>query len=144
LLTIAVIALAIKASQSPQYPYLPRFVLILGIIVGVMWAYLATRMIRAWYSHYYRLTTRRLFVSSGIVRRRRDMLELLRVNDVTMRQNSLLERWLGLGTIIVVSSEKDMPNFALPGVRDPKAVLDLIWHHARAERDQRSIKVDHV
>ena len=111
---------------------------------SLLWVGLVCRMIQAHYSHYYRLTNRRLFVSTGIVNRRRDMMELLRVKDVFTRQQSLLDRWLGLGTVVVVPDEKDLPTFYLAGVDDPKQVMDLIWHHARAERDQRSVKVDSV
>ena len=115
----------------------------LGVLV-LIWMALIYRMIQAHYSHYYRLTNRRLFVSTGVINRRRDMMELLRVKDVFTRQQSLMERWLGLGTVVVVPSEKELPTFYLAGVDDPKQVMDLIWHHARSERDQRSIKVDSV
>ncbi len=101
-------------------------------------------MVQAHYSHYYRLTNRRLFVSTGVFNRRRDMMELLRVKDVFTRQQSLAERWLGLGTVVVEPNDKSLPTFYLAGVDDPKEVMDLIWHHARAERDHRSVKIDSV
>jgi len=115
----------------------------LGLVV-LFWGALIWRMIQAHYSHFYRLTNRRLFVSTGVVHRRRDMMELLRVKDVFTRQQSLMDRWLGLGTVVVVPTEKELPTFYLAGVDDPKGVMDLIWHHARAERDHRSVKVDSV
>jgi len=90
------------------------------------------------------LTNRRLFVSTGIIHRRLDMMELMRIKDVFTRQQSLLERGLGLGTVVVVPSEKEIPTFYLAGVDDPQEVMDLVWHHTRAERDQRSVKVDSV
>jgi membrane protein YdbS with pleckstrin-like domain len=113
-------------------------------VVALLWVGLIYRMVQAHYSHYYRLTNRRLFVSTGVVNRRRDMMELLRVKDVFTRQQSLMERWLGLGTVVVVPTEKELPTFYLAGVDDPKEVMDLIWHHARAERDHRSVKVDSI
>ena len=113
-------------------------------IVAVLWLSLGFRMLQARYSHFYRLTNRRLFVSVGIVSRRRDMMELLRVEDVFTRQQSLMERWLNVGTVVVVPSEKSLPTFYLPGVESPKQVMDLVWHHARAERDQRSLKVEDI
>lgn len=116
---------------------------LVGVVVGVLWLQLIYRMAQAYYGHYYRLTNRRLFVSTGLMRRRRDQLELLRVKDVFTRQ-TLFERWLSLGTVIVVAHEKELPTFYLSGVNDPKQVMDLVWHHARAERDNRSTKVDAV
>ena len=46
--------------------------------------------------------------------------------------------------VIVVSSEKELPMFYVSGVDDPKQVMDLIWHHARAERDHRSTNIHSV
>ncbi len=117
---------------------------ILGGAILLWTAMLAFRMFQARYSHFYRLTNRRLFVSSGIMRRRRDQMELLRIKDVFTRQLSLFDRWLGLGTVVVVSSEQELPTIYLSGVDDPKEIMDLVWHHARAERDQNSVKVNHV
>ena len=101
------------------------------------------RMAQARYGHYYRLTNRRLFVSTGLMRRRRDQMELLRVKDVYTRQ-TLVERWMSLGTVIVVSSEKELPIFYITGVSDPKQVMDLIWNAARTERDVRSTNIHSV
>jgi len=114
-----------------------------GIGIGLLWAMLLYRIVLARYGPYYRLTTQRLFVSTGLWRRRRDMLELLGVRDVYTRQ-TLVERWLSLGTVVVDSSDKAMPTFFLTGVDDPKRVMDLIWHHARSERDRRSVKVEEI
>jgi membrane protein YdbS with pleckstrin-like domain len=107
------------------------------------WLTLLYRILQARYGHHYRLTTRRLFVSTGLFRRRRDMMELLRVKDV-FTQQTLVQRWLSLGTVVVVSSDHELPTFYLPGLDDPKRAMDLIWHHARAERDRRSVKVESV
>ncbi len=62
-------------------------VTVLGIGVGLLWVTLLYRMLQAHYGHHYRLTTRRLFVSSGLLQRRRDMMELLSVKDVFTRQS---------------------------------------------------------
>jgi len=122
----------------------------LGILTGLagagllaLWVVLIYRIMLARFGHYYRLTTRRLFVSTGMWRRRRDMLELLRVRDVFTRQ-TLLQRWLSVGTVVIVSSEPHFPIIYLTGVDAPKYVMDLVWHHARAERDRRSVKVDQI
>jgi membrane protein YdbS with pleckstrin-like domain len=143
LLTLAWIGLAVYTWSFGHTDWAKPTWVALAIVVA-FWIALGFRMIQAHYSHYYRLTNRRLFVSTGMLNRRRDMMELLRVKDVYTRQQSLSERWLGLGTVIVVPHEKDLPTFYLTGVDDPKEVMDLIWHHARAERDQRSVKVENV
>ena len=114
------------------------------VAVGIFWITLIYRMIQAHYSHYYRLTNRRLFVSTGVIHRRRDMMELLTVKDVFTRQQSLTERWLGLGTVVVVPNEKDLPTFYLAGVDEPKEIMDLVWHHARVEREGRAVEVNSI
>jgi len=143
LLTVAWIALAYYTWGRNHNELATLTWIALGVVV-ILWVALIFRMIQAHYSHYYRLTNRRLFVSTGMINRRRDMMELLRVKDVFTRQQSLMERWLGLGTVVVVPGEKELPTFYVAGVDDPKQVMDLIWHHARAERDQRSVKVDSI
>ena len=141
--TLAWIALAIYTwGSGHEQLAVPSWIALAGLVL--YWLGLAYRMIQAHYSHYYRLTNRRLFVSSGVIHRRRDMMELLRVKDVFTRQQSLMERWLSLGTVVVVPHEKDIPTFYVTGVDQPKEVMDLIWHHARAERDIRSLKVENV
>ena len=65
------------------------------------------------------------------------------MQDVYTKQ-TLTQRWLALGTVVVVSTEPHFPILYLTGVDDPKGVMDLVWHHARAERDRRSVKVDQI
>jgi len=140
LLTVAWIALAIYTWGYDEGAPLELLTIISGGVLLVVWIALIYRIILARFGHYYRLTTRRLFVSTGLMRRRRDQLEILRVKDVFTRQ-TLTERWLKLGTVIVVPDDRDLPTFYLSGVDDPKGVHDLVWHVARSERDRKSVKV---
>ena len=109
----------------------------------VYWLALVYRIVYARFGHYYRLTTRRLFVSTGLMHRRRDQLELLRIKDVFTRQR-LTERWLSIGTVVVVPDDQALPTFYLAGVDDPKAVMDLVWHHSRAQREGSAVQVENL
>jgi len=142
LLVVAWIALAVYTWGYSDAALAPVTVAA-GIAVVLLWLALLYRILQARFGHYYRLTTRRLFVSTGLMRRRRDMMELLRIKDVFTRQ-TLIERWLSVGTVVVVSSDKELPTFYLAGVDDPKRVMDMVWHQARTERDVKSMKVDSV
>jgi membrane protein YdbS with pleckstrin-like domain len=142
-LTIGWFVLAIY-TWGYNHPGLLIPTVIAGIALAIVWVGLITRILQAKLGHFYRLTTRRLFISTGVVRRERDQMELLRVKDVYTKQTTLIERLLGLGTVVVVASEKTLPTYYLPGVSDPKRVMDLIWHHARAEQDQRNVRVEGV
>jgi len=139
LLTIGWIVLAIY-TWGEEHTNLNVVTPVLGVALGVAWVALFYRILRARFGHEYRLTNRRLFVSTGLLRRRCDQMELLHVNDVFLRQH-LLERWLSLGTVVVVSKEAQAPTFYLAGIDDPSRVMDLVWHCARAEREGKTVQV---
>ena len=144
ILVVAWIVLAIYTwGDGPGHEGWSIVAILLGIAIGVFALILLRRMVLARYGHFYRLTNRRLFVSTGLLNRRRDQMELLRVKDVYTKQ-SFSQRWLSLGSVVVVSTEQHFPMLYLTGVDDPKGVMDLIWHHARSERDERSTKIDSV
>jgi hypothetical protein len=116
---------------------------IVGIVALAFWVYLGVRLLRAVQSHGYRLTTRRLFISSGFLRRRVDQIELMRIKDLYVQQK-MTDRWLDLGSVIVVSSEPSLPRAAIIGVERPQSVMDLVWQNARREQDRRATKVEQV
>ena len=102
---------------------------------------LGYRYLRAYRGHHFRLTTRRLFVTTGFFYRRVDQLELIRIKDVYM-QVSMIGDWLGIGNVVVISSERTLPKALLLGIEDPRRVMDLIWHHMRLEQDQNTTRVN--
>jgi len=71
-------------------------------------------------------------------------MELLKVQDVYVKQQGLVHRLMNLGTVVIESSEDRLPIHYLAGVDDPNTVMDRIWKYARTERDMRSVKVDQV
>src|SRR5262249_16588279 len=79
ILTLAWIALAVYAwGYYTGEGGLTTITVLAGVVLGFLWLTLVYRMIQARCGHFYRLTNRRLFVSTGLMRRRRDMMELLR------------------------------------------------------------------
>jgi len=141
-LSLGWIALAVYA-WGEGHPNAQLPTILLGIVLGFVWLALLYRIVRARYGHFYRLTNRRLFVTTGLFRRRCDQMELLHIKDVFLRE-TLLERWLTLGTVVVVSKEAEVPTFYLAGVDDPKRVMDVVWHCARVEREGKAVQVDRV
>lgn len=126
-----------------EHPNLHWVAVVAGFVLLAFWLGLLYRIILARYGHFYRLTTRRLFVMTGVFTRRRDQVELIKINDVYTRQN-VWGRLLGVGTVVVNTTEDVMPMMYLPGIEAPKQVMDQIWHYARAERDTGAVKVDEV
>ncbi|MEJ7636862.1 MAG: PH domain-containing protein [Singulisphaera sp.] len=141
LLTVAWIVLA-GYTWGYGHEKIQILTILAGIALVLIWVALFYRIAQARYGHYYRLTTRRLFVSTGLYKRRRDQVELIKVSDVFTEQK-LIERWLAVGTVVVKSSEAASRR-ATWGVNDPKEVMNIVWHYARAERDHRSVMVDRV
>jgi membrane protein YdbS with pleckstrin-like domain len=116
---------------------------VLGAAVLGFWLLFGYKYFRARRNHQYRLTTRRLFLTTGLLQRRVDQVELVRVKDLYVRQ-SLLGSWLDVGTVVLVSSEATLPKALLLGIESPRRVMDLIWYHTRLERDERTSEVNHV
>jgi membrane protein YdbS with pleckstrin-like domain len=114
-----------------------------GVAVVAYWLSLGFKFFRVRRNHHYRLTTRRLFLTTGILQRRVDQVELVRIKDLFLRQ-SLLGSWLNVGTLILISSEETLPKAHLLGVEEPQRLRDLIWNHSRLERDRRTSEVNPV
>jgi hypothetical protein len=116
---------------------------LLGIASLAFWAYIGLRMLRAQHSHHYRLTMRRLFISGGFFRRRVDQIELIRIKDLYLKQ-SMIDQWLNLGMVVVVSSEQTLPRASLLGIERPQYVMDLIWQHTRREQDRKATAIEQI
>jgi len=114
-----------------------------GIIVAAYWANLGYRYLRARRGHHYRLTNRRLFVTTGFFHRRVDQLELLRIKDVYVQQ-SMVADWLGIGSVVLISSEQTLPKAYLLGIEEPRRIMDLIWHHMRLEQAQKAERINPI
>jgi len=142
ILTVGWLALAIYTWES-GHTGVTFFTVMSGVFLVGLWLALLYRIVLARFGHEYRLTNRRLFVTTGLLRRRRDQMELLRVKDVFTR-HTLVESWLSLGTVVVVSNEPSLPTFYLAGVNDPTRVMDLVWHCARAERDGKTAQIENL
>jgi Bacterial PH domain len=129
------LALEAKAWNRGDSPW--EFTAILaGIAAAAYWLYQGYRLIRKNRGHRYRLTTRRIFFSSGFFNRRVDQVELAKVKDLFVQQ-TLIGSWLKIGTVYVISAEETLPRAAMLGIEDPHTVMDAIWHHTRVEKDRR-------
>lgn len=89
----------------------------------------------------YRLTTYRLFRETGILSRHMNEIELIRVDDVSVRQN-LIQRIFNVGVITVVApTDQTEPRLDLVGVRNPIEIKEQIRTHVRKRRE-RSLHVE--
>ncbi|HEX6882439.1 MAG TPA: PH domain-containing protein [Planctomycetota bacterium] len=81
----------------------------------------------------YRLTNQRLFTDRGLLRRDHDELELIRVDDVSVRQN-VLQRLFGVGTVRVLSTDASNPELLMEGIVRPLEVKEQLRVQVRARR----------
>jgi uncharacterized membrane protein YdbT with pleckstrin-like domain len=105
---------------------------------ALLWSLLAEKV-----STRYRLTTHRLFRERGILSRRLDEMELLRVDDVAVRQN-LVQRIFNVGVVTVIApTDKTDSNLELVGIENPIEVKEMIRTQVRKRRD-RSLHVESI
>jgi membrane protein YdbS with pleckstrin-like domain len=114
---------------------------IIGVVLawgGLGLVYLYRRM-----TVHYRLTTFRFFHEVGLLNRTGDRVEVIDIDDVTLRQGPI-ERIFGVGMVRIESSDKTHPELHLPGIDDAKRVADLIDGTRRAERHRRGMFMENV
>jgi uncharacterized membrane protein YdbT with pleckstrin-like domain len=94
-------------------------------------------------SHEYKLTSQRFIHSSGILRRVTDRIEVIDIDDVQVTQG-FVERFLGVGTIRLLSSDVTSPLTTLAGINDVTRIATLIDDTRRTERRKRSVHIESV
>lgn len=94
----------------------------------------------------YTLTNERLMVTSGIITRHQDNLELYRVRDYCVKQPILL-RMLGLGNLELLTSDTMTPNVIIPAIQDVEGVREKLRTSVESARDRKRVRqmdVDNV
>jgi membrane protein YdbS with pleckstrin-like domain len=94
-------------------------------VVRLLWRILVLK------SHRYKVTNQRLQVESGVFSKGLEELDMRTVEDLTFRQG-LLERILGVGQIVVISSDRSAGHLRLLGIERPREVRELIRESAYA------------
>ena len=91
----------------------------------------------------YALSEDRLFTSVGCFSIKDDEILLYRVRDIDTSR-SLWQRIFGVGTIVVASSDKTMPNLVLKNVKDPITVKELIHKQVEEVKIQRRVRFGEI
>ena len=91
----------------------------------------------------YAMSEDRLFLSTGLFSIRDDVVLLYRVRDIDTRR-SLFQRMFGVGTIIVMSTDKTSPNLVLKNVKDPVMVRELIHNQVEEMKLSRRMRVGEI
>ena len=86
----------------------------------------------------YELTTQRLRMIYGILGKRLEEIELVRVRDTEVKQHPG-ERALNIGDITIYSNDPSTPNFVLNNVTRPVEVREMIRKATMAEKERRGL-----
>jgi membrane protein YdbS with pleckstrin-like domain len=110
-------------------------------MVLLFWLYQAGVYLQRRLSESYVLTSQTLIHQKGILVRASSPIEIIRIDDIVLEQ-ALLERWLGVGTIIVCSNDPTDPRLELKGIENVAEAFEKIDQARRVERRLRAVRVE--
>ena len=84
------------------------------------------------------VTSRRIETESGWLSRSIDTLELWKVQDVEFRQ-TVLQRMLGVGTLLVKAHDAQEPVLTILGVPGSRDIYDRLMSAVMSARQQRGV-----
>ncbi|MCI0449524.1 MAG: PH domain-containing protein [Chlorobi bacterium] len=90
-------------------------------------------------NHKYKVTTERIFYTTGIFSKKTEAMELYRVRDVDMYE-PFWQRLFKLGNIRLTSSDETTENFLLKAVPNPSKLMDDIRKHVEIRRDVKRVR----
>lgn len=91
----------------------------------------------------YALTEDRIFVETGLLNTNLEEVLLYRVRDIGMKI-TLGQRIFGVGTVILVSSDKTAPKLELKNIRNPRIVKEQIHQQVEEMKIKRRMRVGEV
>ena len=87
----------------------------------------------------YTLTDQRLKFTRGVLSKTTEDLELYRVRDTKFQQN-VWERMLGLGEIVLFTTDETTAVVSLPWIRDAEGVREKMRGLVEARRDIKRVR----
>ena len=113
-------------------PWWLSLTLVVLAIIALFIPVISTKTVR------YRITNYRIDFGQGLLSRNIDTLELWHVEDLRMHQ-SLLDRILGVGSIIVYSHDDTTPQLDLQGLPNPMELFNMLKQRVIAVKRQRGV-----
>ena len=88
----------------------------------------------------FEITTQRLKIERGFFSKTTTTVEIFRVDDFDL-SHPFGMRLLGFGALHIKSSDRDIPNVYIYGVKDVEAIYEQLRDCSLRERERRGIKV---
>ena len=93
-----------------------------------------------WTFTIYSFSKDRFFVEKGMLSKKYEELRFYRVLDISM-QKSFLQRIFGLGSIFLMSNDKDTPNLEIKNIPDVERVRDKLSDTIEKARNEKRVRV---
>lgn len=91
----------------------------------------------------YRLSEDRLFVETGLFNIQSDEIILYRVRDISL-QLKFTQRIFGVGSVIVKSTDKTLPELELKNIKHPRQVKEMLHKQIEAMKAARKMRVGEI
>ncbi|MCG8407324.1 MAG: zinc ribbon domain-containing protein [Phycisphaerales bacterium] len=118
-------------------------VTVVWLFAGGAAAALLVREALVVYGLRYQLTTQRLFVHRGILTRVTDQLELLRIDDVRLRQG-VVDRLVNTGHLDIFGTDETDDALTLTSIPTPADVAESLRLHVHAVRSKGALAVERI
>lgn len=76
-------------------------------------------------SIYYEITNQRILITTGLLGRKHDEIELYKIQDYKITQ-TVFERLLNIGNLIIFSADNTTPQFVLRNIKNPNKVKEIL------------------
>jgi len=111
--------------------------------IALLWAFLGLKLlIRKWGINY-QLSSQRFIHRKGILNQVTDRIEVIDIDDVGYEQG-IFERFFGVGSIKIISSDRSDPELLMKGIADVQNVFRTIDDARRKERMRRGLHIESV
>ena len=114
----------------------PQPLILLGLAVPVIWMLASWIAIRC---HRYEITSERVKITTGLLSRKTNELELYRVRDYSVEEPFWL-RLVGCGNVVLVTADRTSPSFVLRAVPHAATLKDQIRTHTERMRQRRGVR----
>ncbi|MBN8584517.1 MAG: PH domain-containing protein [Ignavibacteria bacterium] len=130
-ISMGIVSLIILVLSLLFFPLAAVLVIIPLIYIFIKWLIVK--------NHRYKVTTERIFYTTGIFSKKTEALELYRVRDVDMYE-PFWQRLFKLGNIALTTSDKTSMNFLLKAVPNPAELMNNIRKNVEQRRDVKRVR----
>jgi membrane protein YdbS with pleckstrin-like domain len=124
-------------------PMVDKYVPYLAVAIILLTSISFLRRWIIWRSMVYTVTNARIEYEYGVFSKNVQNMDLWRVDDISFKQG-FIGRILGIGTIVVMSSDQSDPVLRIGPLADARAVYDVLKkEQAKADRKGRVLHVEH-